>query len=425
MCVNDIVVQGAEPLFFLDYFATGRLDPAQGAAIVKGIAAACVESGCALIGGETAEMPGIYARAISTSRASRWAPPSAGRCCRSRASSAGDVVFGLPSSGLHSNGFSLVRRIVAASGLALGRAGAVRAAAQTLAEALLTPTRLYVKPLLAALKAAGIRALAHITGGGFPDNLPRVLPDDLAVAARPRRLRAAAGVRLAGVGGAGRRGGDAAHLQLRLRHGRVRAPRRGGRGGAGAAAAGLAPRRDRPAAPRDGAAGRHRRAAGAVTRRIADRRADLRARLQHGGVDRGGEGARLSRRDPRRYLRRADAAGLAAAREAGIEALALDAAKAGFEAALDDALRARGIELVCLAGFMRVLSADFVRRWRALNIHPSLLPAYKGLRTHARALADGVREHGCTVIGSRRKWIAARSSRRRASRSGRATTARR
>jgi len=182
MCVNDLVVQGAEPLFFLDYFATGRLDPVVGAEIVKGIVAGCVEAGCALIGGETAEMPGLYAgrdydlAGFSVGAAERGALlPRAGL-------KAGDVVFGLPSSGLHSNGFSLVRRVVECSGLALD-AAAPFDSRRSLGEALLAPTRIYVKPLLAALRRCeGISALAHITGGGFPDNLPRVLPDGLGAA---------------------------------------------------------------------------------------------------------------------------------------------------------------------------------------------------------------------------------------------------
>jgi len=181
MCVNDIVVQGAEPLFFLDYFATGRLDPKEGAAIVKGIAAACVESGCALIGGETAEMPGLYAKGDFDLAGFAVGAAERGTLLPKAGLQAGDVVFGLPSSGVHSNGFSLVRRIVAKTGLAWD-APAPFAPGQTLAQALLTPTRLYVKPLLAALKQSdAICALAHVTGGGFPENLPRVLPDTLAV----------------------------------------------------------------------------------------------------------------------------------------------------------------------------------------------------------------------------------------------------
>lgn len=178
MCVNDLVVQGAEPLFFLDYYATGRLDPEVAAGVVAGIAEGCRQAGCALIGGETAEMPGIYA-----GRAYDLAGFAVGAAERGtllpRAVAAGDAIFGLRSSGLHSNGFSLVRNVVALTGLGWD-APAPFAVEKTLAEALLVPTRVYVKLLLAALKRSqGIRALAHITGGGFIDNLPRVLPDGL------------------------------------------------------------------------------------------------------------------------------------------------------------------------------------------------------------------------------------------------------
>ena len=181
MCVNDLVVQGAEPLFFLDYYATGKLDPEEGAAVVKGIAAGCVDAGCALVGGETAEMPGLYARgdydlagfAVGAAERGRLLP---------RAVAEGDVLFGLPSSGVHSNGFSLVRRIVERTGLTWD-APAPFAAGKTLAQALLVPTKIYVRPLLAALKQTdSIAALAHITGGGFPENIPRVLPKGLGVA---------------------------------------------------------------------------------------------------------------------------------------------------------------------------------------------------------------------------------------------------
>ncbi len=180
MCVNDLIVQGAEPLFFLDYYATGKLAPEAAASVVRGIAKGCEIAGCALLGGETAEMPGLYAEgdydlagfAVGAVERSGLLP---------RQVAAGDIVFGLPSSGVHSNGFSLVRRIVARAGLGWD-APAPFEPARGLAEALLEPTRIYVKPLLAALKATDkIAALAHITGGGFPDNLPRVLPKGLGV----------------------------------------------------------------------------------------------------------------------------------------------------------------------------------------------------------------------------------------------------
>jgi phosphoribosylformylglycinamidine cyclo-ligase len=180
MCVNDIIVQGAEPLFFLDYFATGKLSPEVGVHIVRGIAEGCLQAGCALIGGETAEMPGLYARgdydlagfAVGAAERGTLLPKDV---------SVGDVLIGLPSSGVHSNGFSLVRRIVEHSGLAWD-APAPFVQGQSLAQALLEPTRIYVKALLEVLKAGdGINALCHITGGGFPDNIPRVLPDGVGV----------------------------------------------------------------------------------------------------------------------------------------------------------------------------------------------------------------------------------------------------
>ncbi|HTV69380.1 MAG TPA: phosphoribosylformylglycinamidine cyclo-ligase [Rhizobiaceae bacterium] len=178
MCVNDIVVQGAEPLFFLDYFATGKLDPDQGVSIVSGIAKGCRLAGCALIGGETAEMPGVYRNGDYDLGGFAVGAAERGQLLPTDDVVEGDVLLGLASSGLHSNGFSLVRRIVELSGLAWD-APAPFADGVTLAEALLEPTRIYVKSILTAMREThGIKALAHITGGGFPDNIPRVLPQD-------------------------------------------------------------------------------------------------------------------------------------------------------------------------------------------------------------------------------------------------------
>ncbi|HEX2552851.1 MAG TPA: phosphoribosylformylglycinamidine cyclo-ligase [Microvirga sp.] len=180
MCVNDIIVQGAEPLLFLDYFATGKLAPEVGVAVVKGIAAGCLQAGCALIGGETAEMPVLYARgdydlagfAVGAAERGTLLP---------KAVAPGDVLVGLPSSGVHSNGFSLVHKIREVSGLGWD-APAPFAPEKSLGEAFLEPTRIYVKPVLAALKSSdGINGIVHITGGGFPDNIPRVLPDGVGV----------------------------------------------------------------------------------------------------------------------------------------------------------------------------------------------------------------------------------------------------
>jgi len=174
MCVNDLVCQGAEPLFFLDYFATGKLDVDTAARIVGGIADGCEAAGAALVGGETAEMPGMYAAedfdlagfAVGAMERGEALPRGVGP---------GDVLLGLASDGVHSNGYSLVRRIVERSGLAWDAAAPFGAG--PLGPALLAPTRVYVKSAMAAVRAGGVHALAHITGGGLTENLPRVLPD--------------------------------------------------------------------------------------------------------------------------------------------------------------------------------------------------------------------------------------------------------
>ncbi len=174
MCVNDLVVQGAEPLFFLDYFATGALDVAHAASVVAGIAEGCKQAGCALVGGETAEMPGLYGGGDYD-----LAGFSVGATERENLLPAGvepgDIILGLSSSGVHSNGFSLVRRIVEASGLDW-QSQAPFNPERSLGAALLEPTRIYVQPMLALHRAGLLKAAAHITGGGLPGNLPRVLP---------------------------------------------------------------------------------------------------------------------------------------------------------------------------------------------------------------------------------------------------------
>ena len=179
MCVNDIVVQGAEPLFFLDYYASGKLDVDAAARIIEGIARACSESGCALIGGETAEMPGLYAKGdFDLAGFSVGAVERGHILPRTAEMREGDVVIGVASSGVHSNGYSLVRRVVEQSGLAYD-APAPFADGKTLGEALMAPTRLYVKGALAAIRSGHVKGLAHITGGGVTENLPRCLPDGL------------------------------------------------------------------------------------------------------------------------------------------------------------------------------------------------------------------------------------------------------
>src|SRR5579863_8746569 len=179
MCVNDIVVQGAEPLFFLDYYATGKLNVADAARVVESIARACKESGCALIGGETAEMPGLYAKGdFDLAGFSVGAVERDAILPKTGAMKPGDVLIGIASSGVHSNGFSLVRKVVEKSGLSLD-APAPFAGGKPLGEALVVPTRLYVRSCLQAIQTGGVKGLAHITGGGITDNLPRCLPEGL------------------------------------------------------------------------------------------------------------------------------------------------------------------------------------------------------------------------------------------------------
>lgn len=186
MCVNDIVVQGAEPLFFLDYFATGKLDVAAARAVITGIAEGCQYAGCALAGGETAEMPGFYSPGEYDLAGFAVGAVERDRLLTGDSVRDGDILLGLSSSGVHSNGFSLVRKIVDRSGIALS-ASAPFDRSRSLADALLAPTRIYVKSCLSALRPPGIRGLAHITGGGLVENLPRVFPESLAAEIDARR----------------------------------------------------------------------------------------------------------------------------------------------------------------------------------------------------------------------------------------------
>ena len=177
MCVNDVVVQGAEPLFFLDYFATGKLDVGVGERLIAGIVEGCVQAGCALVGGETAEMPGMYHGEDYDLAGFCVGIVEKDAIIDGSATRAGDVVLGLPSSGPHSNGFSMIRKILQVSGADLN--GLVDGV--TLIDRLMAPTRIYVKPLLGLIAQLPVHGVSHITGGGLLENIPRVLPDGLEV----------------------------------------------------------------------------------------------------------------------------------------------------------------------------------------------------------------------------------------------------
>ena len=176
MCVNDILTLGAEPLFFLDYYACGKLDVATAAEVIKGIAAGCGQAGCALIGGETAEMPGMYPAGEYDLAGFAVGVVEKRRILDGKDIVEGDAVLGLASSGPHSNGYSLIRKIIAVGGADL----AEKVQGRALADAVLEPTRIYVKPVLRLLKSMKVKGLAHITGGGLTGNIPRILPDRLA-----------------------------------------------------------------------------------------------------------------------------------------------------------------------------------------------------------------------------------------------------
>ena len=179
MCVNDLVVQGAEPLFFLDYFATAKLIPSRAEEVIRGISDGCKQAGCALIGGETAEMPGMYQGDDYDLAGFSVGAVERNKVLIGAEITAGDFVLGLKSNGVHSNGFSLVRKIV--DDLELDYGNKAPFSEQSLGSALLTPTRIYVKSCLSAHKAGLIKGLAHITGGGLLENIPRILPDGLGV----------------------------------------------------------------------------------------------------------------------------------------------------------------------------------------------------------------------------------------------------
>ena len=226
MCANDLVVQGAEPLFFLDYYATGKLDQAVASAVVASIAEGCRRAGCALIGGETAEMPGMYAPGDYDLAGFCVGAVERDKVLTGADIAPGDLILGLASSGVHSNGFSLVRRIIEQEHWNLderlpGEGG------RTFAEVLLEPTRIYVRALLPLVQECRIKGLAHITGGGILENIPRVLPEGCHAIVRSRPLGLAADLRASAARRPNRSGGNGADLQLRDRHGGDRRARTG------------------------------------------------------------------------------------------------------------------------------------------------------------------------------------------------------
>ncbi|XP_039174854.1 trifunctional purine biosynthetic protein adenosine-3 isoform X1 [Crotalus tigris] len=421
MCVNDILAQGAEPLFFLDYFACGKLDVRMAQTIIAGIAEACKLAGCALLGGETAEMPGMYPPgeydlggfAVGAVERGQMLP-------HLDKITDGDVVLGIASSGIHSNGFSLVRKIVEKSSLDFSSPSVGDCPEQTLGEQLLTPTKIYSKILLPVLRSGDVKAYAHITGGGLLENIPRVLP-------------ASVGVVL-----------DALHWKIPSifswlqREGNLSEEEMARTFNCGIGAvlivqkelAGkiLSDIRRREEAWLIGKVVQHQ--AGSAHVEVKNLLQALRAnRLQslHSkqikmeprktrvGILISGTGTNMealiaSAKKPNSSAEivvvisnKADAEGLKKAAGVGIPTKVINhkdySNRIEFDSAVDQVLSEFSVELICLAGFMRILSGPFVSKWdgKILNIHPSLLPSFKGSNAHKLVLEAGVRVTGCTV----------------------------
>ncbi|XP_029942063.1 trifunctional purine biosynthetic protein adenosine-3 isoform X2 [Salarias fasciatus] len=421
MCVNDVLAQGAEPLFFLDYFSCGKLDLGVAAEVVGGVAKACQAAGCALLGGETAEMPGVYApgeydlAGFCVGGAERAALLPR----RITVITEGDALIGVASSGLHSNGFSLVRRILEGAGLSYDSPAPFGDGNQTIGDVLLTPTKIYSRTLLPALRGGAVKALAHITGGGLLENIPRVLPQQLAA-----ELDASLWPRppvfswLQQVGGLSEddlartfncglgavllvAAGDAPAVLRQVRAqgedawlvGTLAARQPGGEQ--------VTVRNLIPAVAGgdghhgNGATPPHKRTRVAVL--ISGTGTNLQALMDQ---------ARLPSSSAEIVVvvsNRPGVQGLKRASLAGIQTRVVDhklyGSRAEFEAAIDGVLEEFGVQLVCLAGFMRVLTGGFVRKWtgKLLNIHPSLLPSFKGVNAQQQALQAGVQVSGCTV----------------------------
>ena len=426
MCVNDILAHGAEPLFFLDYFATGKLDVEQAAQVVEGVGVGCLQSGCALVGGETAEMPGMYSPGdYDVAGFCVGAVERDGVLPRMDEIADGDVIIGLPSAGVHSNGYSLVRRVVAASGLAYTAAAPYPVPdGQTLGKSLLTPTRLYVKPVLACIKAArGVRAYAHITGGGLVENIPRILPDGFGVDIDAAKWEMPAVFRWV------RAQGNVAPSEMA----------RTFNCGIGGIVI-VSPTEAAVALEALKAAGEDARFIGTIVKESAsqdrvhvrnlkevlDNRDGITVAVPPAAVARkrvavliSGSGTGLQslidatqrKTQPAHPAEIAlvisnvpDVKGLERAESAGIaKVLTINhkdyKGREAFEEVVHAALVENNIDIVCLAGFMRILTADFVDKWagKLINIHPSLLPSFKGHDAHKQVLAAGVKVTGCTV----------------------------
>ncbi|XP_021484297.1 trifunctional purine biosynthetic protein adenosine-3 [Meriones unguiculatus] len=425
MCVNDILAQGAEPLFFLDYFSCGKLDISTTEAVVAGIAEACRQAGCALLGGETAEMPDMYPPgeydlagfAVGAMERDQKLP-------RLESIVEGDAVIGVASSGLHSNGFSLVRKIVERSSLQYSSPAPVGCGDQTLGDLLLTPTRIYSHSLLPVIRSGRVKALAHITGGGLLENIPRVLPQELGVDVDACTWRVPK------------------VFSWLQQEGQLSEEEMARTFNCGIGAALVVSRDQTEQILRD--IRQHREEAWVIGSVIMCPEGSPRVRVKNlietmqingsmvaNGFPKSnfpaqqkkarvavlisGTGSNLqalidSTRGPGScshiavvISNKAAVAGLDKAERAGIPTRVINHKlyknRADFDNAVDHVLEEYSVDIVCLAGFMRILSGPFVRKWdgKMLNVHPSLLPSFKGSDAHEQVLKAGVTVTGCTV----------------------------
>ncbi|NWX66399.1 PUR2 protein, partial [Promerops cafer] len=421
MCVNDILAQGAEPLFFLDYFACGKLDVEVAQGVIAGIADACREAGCALLGGETAEMPGMYAPgeydlagfAVGALERGQMLP-------QLDRITEGDVLIGVASSGVHSNGFSLVRKIVEKSSLDFSSRVGV-SGDQTLGEVLLTPTKLYSKTLLPVLRSGHVRAYAHITGGGLLENIPRVLPESFGVVLdaltwkipevfcwlhKEGNLSEEEMARTfnCGVGAVLVVQKEMAQQVLQDIQGQETAWLIGKvvslqKGSDKVKVLNLhqALQANKSLCVHSHIQGKIQTGKVKVAVLISGTGTNLEALINSTKKDTSYAQIVLV------ISNKAGVEGLRKAERAGIPTRVVEhtryQSRTEFDSAVDRVLEEFSVQLICLAGFMRILSGPFVKKWegKVLNIHPSLLPSFRGAHAHRLALQAGVRVTGCTV----------------------------
>ena len=424
MCVNDIIAQGAEPLFFLDYYACGKLEGEGAKEVIAGIAEGCLQAGCALLGGETAEMPGMYSNddydlagfAVGAVERDEMLP-------KQKMIESGDAVIGLKSSGIHSNGFSLVRKVVELSGYGYADQCPYTDKTITLGEELLTPTKIYSKSVLKLVKKGLVKAFAHITGGGLVENIPRVLPENLGCELDANKWEIGAVFAwLASVGCISSEemlrtfncglGGilivakrDEAEVMTLLQESHE-----------ACYSVGCIINTVVPGKPQVGVIN-FQTSLNMLMDDACIERPLKKARTQRMkvGVLISGSGTNLQSLIDQSLKSNssaeivlvisnvAGAYGLQRAIKAGIPTAIIShkdfKKRLDFDMAMLARLKQADVELVCCAGFMRILTGEFVNAWpgRLLNIHPSLLPSFKGMDAHKQVLEAGVRITGCTA----------------------------